>query len=98
MKEPKLPFLAINVAFYNPVRSYLTNNFILQEMVFHCKAFKLQSYISVTLNLSVKPPNSEVKLNVKPQKIKFGSTKNLSDLVIKLVNPMVSERISWIIS
>ena len=40
-------------------------------MVFHWKVFKLQSYISVSLNLSVKPPNSEVKLNVKPTKIQI---------------------------
>ena len=63
---------------------------IQKQLFFHRKASKLQSYDSVTLHFSVKPPNSEVQLKIKPTTIQILLQNSfMSDLFIKLVNLLV---------
>ena len=44
--------------------------------IFHHKAFKLKRYNNATLHLTVKPPNSEVLLELKRKQIKIGLQKS----------------------
>ena len=46
--------------------------------IFHLKAFKLKRYNNATPHLTVKPPNSEVLLELKRKQIKIGLQKSLS--------------------
>ena len=62
---------------------------------FHRKAFKMQSYNSVTLHVSPNTTISVVAKKIKPKNIQIVLERFfLSGVVIKLVNFLVFERIS----